>query len=663
MKAQETALRPMFEGTKQYVVPLYQRRYAWRQEDWDTLWASLSRQYTLLEKGKDSSPTHFLGSLVVRPRHVAPHGVAEFDIIDGQQRLTSVYILLIALRDRWMGQEEKDRLHETFLVNKFKKGDSRYKLLSGPHDMPDIKALLNHSPNDTVGQVGQAYKEFNRKLDLMEARGALDLTLFETALLTRMEVVDITTDTGDNAHRIFQTLNSTGRTLSQVDLLRNHFFMLLPSRAEEAYADYWQPIENSLGDAVDSFFWSDLIARVKGAESTPRDQVYRRWSEILAESEDDEQRVVDTLADVRESARLFSHIKDPALVDVDAGIRDRLQRLKAWGAPVHYPLTLLILRAHADGALTSQQTRTALSYEESYLVRRMLLGIPTNNLNRLFTTTVGQVRGASDLSKAIHLALSGRGKYWPPDEELLDAIEERPFYLTQRGTQRQFVLQRLEERMSSEYPNWETGRYTIEHIMPQTLSPEWWEHLGEDTREEYETLIHSLGNLTLTTENSKLSNGIFQRKQDILQSSFLRMNQKLVETGDSWTYAEIRTRSRTLAKLAIEEWPAPASAEDVSEAFKDEVRTELATLHGDQWISIDDLAGFTQTSDDEIRAFLIAEQPPGSERVLSTTGSMDLDLPWVSNDVRAYKAKLVALGIFSDLDSTTASGERIDPND
>lgn len=661
LKAQETALKPMMEGTRQYAVPLYQRRYAWVKDDWDAFWAALDQQYGHLRSGRESSPTHFLGSLVIHPVEISAHGVTVFNIIDGQQRLTSVYILLIALRDRWDEPEEKERINETYLLNKFKKGDLNFKLLSGVHDRRDLELLLDGNASQTTGQIGQAYHYFNRKLDLLEAQDNLDLSDLESALLTRLEVVDITTGRDDNAHRIFQTLNSTGRSLSQVDLLRNHFFMLLPSQAEEAYKKYWQPIEDTLGNSVDLFFWSDLLARVKGAEGTSREGVYRKWSEILAPMEESELEILQILESISASASIFKWIVSPERAP-EPELVAQLERLKEWGKTLHYPLTLLVLKSYSDNLSDLNDTVRALRYTESYLVRRMLVGVPTNNLNRLFTTTVAQVREAENIADEIHRALSGQGKYWPSDDEVLAAAVEVEFYRTQRSAQRQFVLRRLEERLNSEVPDWNATSYTIEHIMPQTMTREWWEEVGPGTDSQYQSLLHTLGNLTLTSQNAQLSNGIKQRKTEILQNSFLSLNRQIVEVGDHWNYEHIRERGTKLAQIAIQEWPSPIPQDKLSlEGWQGVITSHLAGLSGSQWTSIEDLEDVSQAPAEDIRDFVISSLPVGHKRILRSDGSIDSSLPWVSDDIRAYKGYLASLGILDDLDANIAAGSHIDP--
>lgn len=431
MQAKETRLKFLLEGKRQYAVPLYQRRYAWKQKEWQTLWLAIKRQYDIVEQGGSQieRPTHFFGSLVVHPTSEQASGLATYNIIDGQQRLTTVIAVLTALRDLWDDDEAKERLHETYLVNKWEKGDGNLKLLPGKHDRADIKALASGDPDKAVGSIGSAYRWFRNQIELLanDARG-VDYDALERTIITRLEVVDVTTDAKDNAHRIFQTLNSTGLGLSQVDLLRNHFFMLLPTLADDAYEEHWNPMESSLGSWVDLFLWVETVSRGEGREVTPRDQVYTQWQNDLADIEYDESAVFEQMTSLARKTEAYVQMIAPDQV-TDAKLQLRLSRLKEWGATVYHPVALQAMTLRQDGVIGDAEAAQALLYIESFLVRRMLAGIPTNNLNRIFTTVAGQVKGKVAFADSVRAALSTAGKYWPTDLELSTGISTEHFYL------------------------------------------------------------------------------------------------------------------------------------------------------------------------------------------------------------------------------------------
>ncbi|SKB07670.1 Protein of unknown function [Aeromicrobium choanae] len=657
MKAQETQLKVILEGKRQFSIPLYQRRYSWKQKEWQSFWTAVRRQYDLVLQGGESlkRPTHFFGSLVVHPISDQLSGLSAFNVIDGQQRLTTTYAFLVALRDLWNDPEDKERIHESYLVNKWEKGDGRYKLLPGAHDRSDLKALVDGSADQATGAIGSAYKWLTNQLELMRAElGTIDFNALELAVVTRLEVVDVTTDANDNAHRIFQTLNSTGRGLSQVDLLRNHFFMLLPTRADDAYESHWAPMESSLGSWIDLFLWVETVSRGEGREVVPRDRVYAQWQEDLAEIEYDEEAVYAYVERLARSAKAYKQVVNPDDVE-DAQVRLRLARLTEWGSNVYHPVALQVMSRLQDGQIEADDAARSLLYLESFMVRRMLVGTPTNNLNRTFTTTAGQMasRTGNAFADELRKSLSSSGKYWPNDTELIAGIAVEPFYKTQRATQRQFILRRLEEALpGKEKPDWLAADFSLEHVMPQNPTAAWIKVLegsGEDDPSiAHQELIHVLGNITLTSENSVLSDHPLERKQQILETSVLKLNKEIQQT-ESWDRSTIDARGRKLAELAVQVWPAPLDTTDAAEGdWRTILNGVLQFLPEGEWSTLEDLAELTEVELRTLRDYLTTSSVAGRERVLRADGTIDTTLPWVSSNLAGYKSLLVAQGVIED---------------
>jgi uncharacterized protein with ParB-like and HNH nuclease domain len=253
MQVRETTLKELIQGEKQFRVPLWQRQYTWRRDEHSLLWSDIMEQYSQLGVGSatPASSGHFLGSFVLSPAAFAASDVASFLIVDGQQRMTTLLLLLCALRDAQMPEQPQaaDRINELYLVNKWKPGLDHLRLLPTQEDRSAFEKCVNSDPS-AGGQdgIGAAYRFFRSQLELPDPDGeALDLALLEKVVVERLIIVDITTGTGDNAHRIFQSLNGTGVSLTQADLLRNYIFMLLPSRGEVVYEQVWRPMEQLLG--------------------------------------------------------------------------------------------------------------------------------------------------------------------------------------------------------------------------------------------------------------------------------------------------------------------------------------------------------------------------------------------------------------------------------
>lgn len=642
------------------MVPLYQRRYSWTRLEWEPFWNAVYRQYELLSEGDTGErPAHFFGSLVLQPQGDQASGLSSYGVIDGQQRLTSVFVLLSVLRDQWPDEEHSERLMESYLINKWEKGATRYKLRPGWHDQHDLASIIDGNPAAASGPIGSAYKWLRNALAVAKEREAVDYDALERAITGRLEVVDITTDTGDNVHRIFQTLNSTGRRLSQVDLLRNHFFMLLPTRAEEAYENLWSPMESDLKDWLDFFLWVDLVTRGGGRESISREQVYRQWQDDLEPVEHVEEEVYRALEALTRRAQSYAKLLYPERI-ADAKLRATLETLGQWGATVHHPVILKALVLLDQGTLATEAVGTAVSYVESFLVRRLLTRIPTNNLNRIFTTTVAQVPSTAAFPDDLRKSLSSAGKYWPTDAELRAAIQTEPFYWAQRPAQRQYVLRRLEEAIpGKEKPDWTACHYTAEHIMPQHLSPEWHAALADsgelDPVAAHVSLVHTLGNMTLTCDNSELSDSPMKRKKEIYNNSMLRMNNTLASTP-TWARTEIHARGEYLAGIAVQRWPAPIPVvAKPNEASLQLVADALNRLPESRWTSLEELADAANTSVGSVREFVISKGSlAGRGTILLPDGTFDTSLPWVVKDLAAYKTGLVSLGILEDANDKAA---------
>ena len=642
-------MRKVLEGTKQFVIPAYQRQYAWRERQWTGLWKPIVSQFSRRMVGPAPNP-YFLGSLVMHQRDGVSSSISKFDVIDGQQRLTTIVALLAALRDASQDADTSEAIDEQILRNKFGKEDDRLKLFPKAHDGEDMWAIVLNRAAGT-GRIHLAYNWFRSQVSdlLVKNPGAEEFVL--QAVLDGLIVVEISASEGDNPHRIFQTLNSTGVGLSEVDKLRSHFFMLLPNQHEKAHSTYWQPMESILpGSALARFLWVDLVSRGGGDENTRSDAVYDRWQQKLQEIEDSESKILATLRDLKTRAEIFARLSNPKGI---SPIDMALARLDSWGANVHQPITHCVLVMHDSGALTEQEVLDSLEIVEAFLVRRMLVGHATNNLNRIFTTVVGQVSGEREwFVESLYRSLSEKGKYWPTDSELREKAVLAKFATNQRSAQRHFILRRIEEFWSKDgFIDWKSANFTLEHFMPQNLNGEWMKYLHgigvEDPVTSHGELLHTIGNLTLTSLNSKLSDSPILRKQQILGVSKLVINTELVDTIQ-WGPAEILQRSKRLVDAAIAIWAGPDEQILESTADYSSVDTALGALEGSEWTSVlqlRELAG--ETTERDLLDHLNHDRPVGAVRLLTGEGLPDLRLHWVGRDLAGFRDDLVASGVLS----------------
>jgi uncharacterized protein with ParB-like and HNH nuclease domain len=251
VQVRTATLKSLVQGEKQFRVPIWQRQYTWRSVQHEQLWSDLVEQYRYLRSGQPPASGHFLGSFVLSPKDPTASGVSYFLVIDGQQRLTTLMLLLCALRDRAAATDPQavERYDEVYLINKFHQGEARLRLLPTAEDRQPFRRWLAREPDNGAGDdISRAYRFFAARLDEPgDDTQPLDLDVLTRVVVERLEIVELTTQSGDNAHRIFQSLNGTGVPLNQADLLRNYLFMLLPSRAGQVYESVWRPMEELIG--------------------------------------------------------------------------------------------------------------------------------------------------------------------------------------------------------------------------------------------------------------------------------------------------------------------------------------------------------------------------------------------------------------------------------
>ena len=415
---------PRPTGQKQYVVPLYQRRYSWESKDGknplDQLWDDIRWL-----DGNDPTSTHFLGSVVIAPSPSnTPAGVVRWLVVDGQQRLTTLSLLLCAIRDHVQHDDPSlaEEIHEYYLVNKFASGEARYRLLPTQEDRQSWIALVERYA-DAGGEdrIGAAYRFFLRKLQEMDdPEDEHDISRIEQIITTRLALVAISAHTDDNVHRIFESLNYKGQPLTQADLLRNYLFMRLPHRDDEVYTHRWLPLQKLLTDTeLEELVWLDLVLR--GEDRATQESIYR--SQLLRlDLLKDENAIEQWIAELHHKARMFKRVLDPQTESTPA-LRRALDRLNRWGtATTVHPICLHVMLARDTGQLTAEDAAAALRIVESYLVRRMIMRLPTNSLGRTMTSLVKDLGEEPPTASAITAALSGPRKRFPTDQNVKDAI-------------------------------------------------------------------------------------------------------------------------------------------------------------------------------------------------------------------------------------------------
>ena len=559
MDAKEKSLRQLLGGQTQYVVPLFQRPYSWERKEWSTLWNDILETYL------DDPPSgHFLGSIVTKTLEATPGGAARFVVIDGQQRLTTLSILIAALRDKLSEAEPQDRerIDDLCLINRYESGEQRYKILPTQTDRDSFFGVIGNASSINSGGeqplVQRAYEFFwdsiTRSTD--DDGDPIEPRDLEPLILDKLEFVSITLGDNDNEHRIFESLNDRGAPLTQADLMRNYFLMQVPlEQQEDLYEGDWLPMQKMLGQKhlVDFFRYQHMSS----GQFVRQGDIYQVWRRNLEHL--DSQGVADKLRELVGYAHFYKRLIDPEN-ESDTILREQIERLNRWGSQTMYPFALWLYEG-ADGRGVDQTSLAkVLQFIESYLVRRLFCDIETAGLNRFFMELTQQIP-PGDIVQATRQALSQPTlrRRWPDDEEFAKGLLTYPLYEGSRAEQRRLVIETFETDRQHKEPA-ELQGLTVEHVMPQHLTDEWREVLGENADATHRSLVHTLGNLTLTGYNSELSNKPFREKRVNFADSNVVMNREIAEEA-SWGPEQIRSRTEQLARRAIEIWPGPLPPE------------------------------------------------------------------------------------------------------
>ena len=555
-----------------FIIPVYQRNYSWKTEHCEKLFDDLMESHR-------SGKVHYFGNVVFYASYTDyTTGYAELTLIDGQQRITTVMLLLAAIRDVF----HDDNITETYLINNRGREKNRVKLKQIETDRGIYESIITGTFDEkSDSNAGRNYKTFKKLI--------VDSGIDEAGLLAairNLEIVALDLKLNENGERaespqvIFESINATGKKLSTADLIRNYLLMgISDAEQERYYSDYWLKIELSVGnDFISDFINKYLIMKI--GDSVYKDSEYKTFKKYLKKEGLSE---ADTLRDLLRYSRYYSWIQHPENAnEFDSNksemnkritTPERLQDLKELNTSSLAPLILFLLEK-ADNPnvnFSKDQLNDALFALESWAFRTRITGCLTSGaFNTISSTSILNILKRSENSdydrQIVYILSNYRTQdIWPNDADFAESFKRYNFYKTYKN----YVQRKLERSVSNEKHNWKPD--SIEHIMPETLNPEWKNRLGENYADIHGEYLHTIGNLAPLNMTDQIinSNDVFENKQPQYEKADWYLTRSIKQfAGDceDWGVEQINTRADKLASEAIKIWRGPEKRIDPIEA-------------------------------------------------------------------------------------------------
>lgn len=566
LQAGETTLNKLLNTSRQFIVPIFQRNYSWQKSQYEQLWFDILRASKFKEK-----QNHFIGSIVYIDMGTPAGRPQQLLLIDGQQRLTTISILLCAIKDyvQKFNLETKlinlAKIKNQFLYNSDEIDEDRYKLLLNVQDKETYIKLIDNTiftVNKPATNIIKCYEFFYERIeDFIKQHGQIDEIY---AGIFKLSLVSISLDKdSDNPQMIFESMNSTGKDLSQTDLLRNYLLMdLTPEKQTRLYKTYWKSMEELFGEDIykndvnkfDYFIRDFLTLKRDTGYICKINNVYENFKRYYLDNNCEKFAVLKDL---------FTYAKYYACIDLLQENDDELklywQEFKKLDSHVVYPFLLKLYDDYSRQILIKEDFKKILQVVISYLWRRAICEIPTNSLSKTFATLY-QAVDKEDYVNSIIKAFVFKSSYkrFPSDYEVREKLQTKDIY---HFRLRKYLLEALENYYHKEPIDLNTANYTIEHIMPQNIEHNlsWQQMLGEDWQEVHSLYLHSLGNLTITGYNAEMSNKSFVEKvngESGFKHSHLKLNESIAQS-DVWNKKAIQRRTNILTDIILKIWKYP----------------------------------------------------------------------------------------------------------
>lgn len=566
LQAGETTLNKLLNTSRQFIVPIFQRNYSWQKRQYEQLWFDILRASKFKEK-----QNHFIGSIVYIDMGTPAGRPQQLLLIDGQQRLTTISILLCAIKDyvQKFNLETKlinlAKIKNQFLYNSDEIYEDRYKLLLNVQDKETYIKLIDNTiftVNKPATNIIKCYEFFYERIeDFIKQHGQIDEIY---AGIFKLSLVSISLDKdSDNPQMIFESMNSTGKDLSQTDLLRNYLLMdLTPEKQTRLYKTYWKPMEELFGEDIykndvnkfDYFIRDFLTLKSDTGYICKINNVYENFKRYYLDNNCEKFAVLKDL---------FTYAKYYACIDLLQENDDELklywQEFKKLDSHVVYPFLLKLYDDYSRQILIKEDFKKILQVVISYLWRRAICEIPTNSLSKTFATLY-QAVDKEDYVNSVIKAFVFKSSYkrFPSDYEVREKLQTKDIY---HFRLRKYLLEALENYYHKEPIDLNTANYTIEHIMPQNIEHNlsWQQMLGEDWQEVHSLYLHSLGNLTITGYNAEMSNKSFVEKvngESGFKHSHLKLSESIAQC-DVWNKKAIQRRTNILTDIILKIWKYP----------------------------------------------------------------------------------------------------------
>lgn len=556
MKASERKITKLFsESDTVFSIPVYQRDYNWQEKQCQRLFKDI------LQTGKNEKvSSYFLGSIVYIHDGIYGVGEKEFHVIDGQQRMTTLTLLFLAIYFKLKGTiltKDADKIYNQYVVNPYSEKEIKLKLLPPEENLYILNKISHNKFNEL-----EAFQDRNMLKNYLFFEKELENLSFDDMKhlsngIEKLIYIDIALEKGkDDPQKIFESLNSTGLDLSQGDLIRNYILMDL-ERGEQnrIYKEIWIPIENNCkvsdGSEITSFV-SDFIRdylTLKTEKISSKPKVFETFKTYY-EKENDEK-----LEDMKKYSEAYSYIIKPSL-EKDKDIQRELDYLKSLDKTVINTFLIGILKDYKDNVLEKDELLNMLILLQSYLWRRYITEKPTNALNKIFQGMYGKIsRSGNYYENLVDILMT---EDFPTDEELESALKLKNVYKDKEKLN--YVFKKLENYNHNELIDFENEKITIEHIFPQKPNKAWKENYSDNELEQMISFKDTISNLTLTGSNSNLSNKAFQEKRDDevhgYKNSKLYMN-KYLGRLEEWNLLSMEARFESLYDDIIKIWKRP----------------------------------------------------------------------------------------------------------